>query len=145
MRRRRRKHVTRQLKEERFVLVAETEESDLVHVQTPRGDPHNSSVQVSDGLIVEVEVVLLDGAHQLVAQRLARHRVAVLLQRDALENALGTLATVAVHRHAADLAAVDAVDDAAEERLAADGAVGGEHGAVEDLLLEVVCLLRVDG
>lgn len=57
----------------------------------------------------------------LVAQRLARHRVAVLLQRHALENALGTLATVAVHRHAADLAAVDAVDDAAEERLAADG------------------------
>ena len=124
------------------MLVPQVEQCDLVHVQTPTGDPHNSSVQASDGLVVQVQVVLLDVAHELVAQRLARHLV-VLLQRDALEDALGAFPAVAVHRHAAHLAPVDAVHNAAEERLAADGTVGGEHGAVQDLLLEVVGLLGV--
>lgn len=107
------------------------------------GDPHNSNIQASDGLIVQIQVVLLDVPHEFITQGFTAHVLALLLQRNALEDALRAFSAVPVNSHAAHLAAVNAIYDAAEEGLATDGAVGGEHGTVEDLLLKVMGLLWV--
>lgn len=143
MRRKRKRNVARQNQIQRFVLVFEIEQRDLVQLDHSTRDSLRPLAQAADRLIVHQQSVLLDRPQHLLAEIFAAHVLRSLLRRDASENELGALSAVAVDRHAADFALVDRVDDAREKRLLADRAIRRERRRVERLLLEVVRFLRV--
>lgn len=143
MRRKRKRNVARQNQIQRFVLVFEIEQRDLVQLDHSTRESLRPFAQAADRLIVHQQSVLLDRPQHLLAEILAAHVLRSLLRRNASENELRALSAVAVDRHAADFALVDRVDDAREKRLLADRAIRRERRRVERLLLEVVRFLRV--
>ena len=116
MRRKRKRNVARQNQIQRFVLVFEIEQRDLVQLDHSTRDSLRPFAQAADRLIVHQQSVLLDRSQHLLAEILAAHVLRSLLRRNASENELGALSAVAVDRHAADFALVDRVDDARENK-----------------------------
>lgn len=125
------------------MLVFEVEQRDLVQLNHSTRDSLRPCAQSADRLIVHQQTVFLDRPQDFLAEIFAAHVLRSLLRRNAAENELGALSAVAMHRHAADFASVDRVDDAREQRLLADRAVRRERRGVQRLLLEVVRFLRV--